>query len=175
MALSRKLLKGMGLSDEQIDSVIDAHTETVDALKGQITALKADADRLPGLQKELDDLKGGEDWKARYEAEHKAFDDYKADAANKAQSARVQAAYRKLLKDASIDEKRHDAIVRVTDFSGMKLAENGELEGADQLSENIKKDWGAFAVTVQKQGADVDTPPKTDPGDKDPFEKGFDA
>ena len=33
MALSRKSLKAMGLTDEQVDSIIEMHTETVDGLK----------------------------------------------------------------------------------------------------------------------------------------------
>ena len=33
MALTRKLLKGMGLTDEQVDTIIEAHTDTVDGLK----------------------------------------------------------------------------------------------------------------------------------------------
>lgn len=35
MALTRKSLKAMGLTDEQVDGVIEAHTETVEALKNQ--------------------------------------------------------------------------------------------------------------------------------------------
>lgn len=33
MALTRKLLKGMGLTEEQMDTIIEAHTDTVDGLK----------------------------------------------------------------------------------------------------------------------------------------------
>ena len=36
MALTRKLLKGMGLTDEQVDTIIEAHTDTVDGLKEQV-------------------------------------------------------------------------------------------------------------------------------------------
>lgn len=36
MALTRKLLKGMGLTDEQVDTIIEAHTDTVDGLKADI-------------------------------------------------------------------------------------------------------------------------------------------
>ena len=39
MALTRKLLEGMGLTDEQVDTIIEAHTDTVDGLKsGDILA-----------------------------------------------------------------------------------------------------------------------------------------
>ena len=52
MGLTRKLLKGMGISDEQIDTIIEAHAETVDALKEQITVYKADADKLAEVERE---------------------------------------------------------------------------------------------------------------------------
>ena len=57
MALTRKLLKGMGLTDEQMDTIIEAHSDTVDGLKGELSKYKADAEKLPGVQKELEDLK----------------------------------------------------------------------------------------------------------------------
>ena len=43
MALTRKLLKGMGLTDEQVDTIIEAHTDTVDGLKADVSKYKADA------------------------------------------------------------------------------------------------------------------------------------
>ena len=35
MSLTRKMLKAMGIEDEKIDQIIEAYTETVDALKEQ--------------------------------------------------------------------------------------------------------------------------------------------
>ena len=32
-SLTRKMLKAMGIEDEKIDQIIEAHSETVDALK----------------------------------------------------------------------------------------------------------------------------------------------
>jgi len=55
MALTRKLLKGMGLTDEQVDTIIEAHTDTVDGLKADIAKYEGDAKKPPGVQKELDD------------------------------------------------------------------------------------------------------------------------
>ena len=46
MALTRKLLKGMGLTDEQVDTIIEAHTDTVDGLKADVNRYKADAGQL---------------------------------------------------------------------------------------------------------------------------------
>ena len=50
MALTRKALKAMGLTDEQVDSVIEMHTETAEALKQQRDEFKANADKLAGVQ-----------------------------------------------------------------------------------------------------------------------------
>ena len=57
MALTRKALKAMGLTDEQVDSVVEMHTETVDAIKEQRDGYKADADKLAEAQAELETLK----------------------------------------------------------------------------------------------------------------------
>ena len=35
MAFTRKFLKALGLTEEQVDSVVEAHTETVDGLKSR--------------------------------------------------------------------------------------------------------------------------------------------
>ena len=85
MALTRKLLKGMGLTEEQMDTIIEAHTDTVDGLKTQVATYKADAEKLPSVQKELDDLKADGDggYKEKYEKEHSAFEDYKSEIAKK--------------------------------------------------------------------------------------------
>ena len=79
MALKRSFLKSMGLTDEQISAIIEAHTETVDGLKADIEKYKGDAEKLPGVQKELDALKAAGDggYKEKYEKEKKAFEDFK--------------------------------------------------------------------------------------------------
>lgn len=53
MALTRKLLRSMGIEDEKIDQIIDAHTETVNALKDERDGLKDAADRLKKAEAEL--------------------------------------------------------------------------------------------------------------------------
>lgn len=163
MALSRALLKGMSLTDEQVQAIIDAHRETVDGLKDEINKYKEDAEKLPGVQKELDDLKkdtSSGDWQKKYEDEHKAFEDFKKDIETKESVAKVKEAYKKLLKEENINEKHLDAVMRVTDFSGLKLKNDGTLEKADDLKESIKKEWADFVVKTSEKGSGVETPPK---------------
>ena len=95
MALTRKYLKAMGIEDEKIDQIIDAHTETVDGLKADIAKYKGEAEKLPAVQKELDDLKaaGDDGWKEKHDTVKKEFDEYKADiAAKETKGAKEKAA-----------------------------------------------------------------------------------
>ena len=100
MALTRRFLKGMGLTEEQVDTIIEAHTEVTDGLKEQINLYKADADKLVDVQKELDDLKSAGDggYKSKYESEKAAHDELKANIAREKAYASKESAYRELLK-----------------------------------------------------------------------------
>ena len=76
MALTRAmLLKGMGLTEEQVSAIIEEHTNVTSALKEQIKEYKTDAEKLPEVQKELDDMKkdtSASDWEKKYNDEHQA-------------------------------------------------------------------------------------------------------
>lgn len=162
MALTRAMLKGMGLTEEQVSAIIEEHTTVTSSLKDQIKGLKEDAEKLSDVQRELDDLKDDakkNNWQKKYEDEHKAFEDYKTDIANKESAEKVKSAYRKLLDECKVGGKHIDSILRVTDFSEMKLTEDGSLEGADKLKEQIGTDWSGFITSKETKGADVETPP----------------
>lgn len=159
MAFTRTFLKTMSLTDEQISAIMEEHVSVTDALKKQRDEYKADADKLPGIQKQLDELKSGEDYQNKYEAEHKAFEDYKAQVKADAEAARVKDAYRALLKDEKISEKRLDAVMRLTDFSKMKLDKEGNLENADRLRDEIKSEWSDYITSTRTERENVATPP----------------
>lgn len=163
MALTRKLLKGLGIDDEKIDTIIDAHSETVEALKAEATAnadRAAQADELAKRVEELEQAaKESGDGDAKYKAEHEAFEAFKAEVeAGKAKQAKADA-YTELLKGAGIDAKRIPSILKVTDLSGIEL-EDGKVKDAERLSEQAKEDWADFVLQSKTQGAQVDNPPK---------------
>lgn len=167
MSLTRSMLKGMGLTDEQVSAIIEEHVATVDGLKADRDQYKADAEKLPKVQKELDDLKsGGEDWKTKYETEHKAFEDYKEEVTTKETTASIKSAYKALLVQNNVGEKHIDAIMRVTDFSTMKLGKDGKLSNEDKLVDGIKEEWSGFITSTEEKGQSVSTPPKNDGGSK---------
>lgn len=161
MSMSRKFLTGLGLSTDQVEAVIEAHTETTDALKDQISTYKADADRLPGIQKQLDELKsaGNDGYKEKYESEHQAFEDYKAEQSAKEARAAKESAYRNLLREAGISDKRISSVMKVSDIDSVELAKDGTIKGADKLTEGIKTEWADFITTTETKGAATATPP----------------
>lgn len=114
MALTRKLLKGMGLTDEQVDTIIEAHTDTVDGLKADVSKYKADAEKLPDVQKQLDDLKaaGDGDYQEKYEKEHKAFEDFKANVTAKESKAAKEKAVRAYFESKNITGANLDLAMR---------------------------------------------------------------
>jgi hypothetical protein len=160
MAFTRSFLKASGLTDEQVSAVMEEHVAVTDALKKDRDSYRAEAEKAAELQKQLDGIKGGEDFKKKYEDEHKAFEDFRKQTAADAEAARVKAAYRKLLIEEKIGEKRLDSILKVTDLTKMKLDKDGKLEGEDELRKSINTEWGEFKTTVTTQGARVENPPQ---------------
>lgn len=160
MALTRSMLKGMGLTEEQVGAIIDEHTSVTTALKDQIKELKADADRLPDVEKELEKLKDGDNaWQEKYEKEHTAFEDFKKDVASKEKAATIRTAYRKLLKDAKLDEDYIDTVMDATKFDGIDIDNDGALKDSEKLTESIKTKWAKFITTEKPKGSNVETPP----------------
>lgn len=163
MALTRKLLKGMGLTDEQVDTIIEAHTDTVDGLKEQARAYKADADKLPTVQQELNDLKekGDDGYKEKYEKEHSDFEAYKSDIAKKETRAAKEAAVKAYYESKGITGDN----LTIAMMGSGETIDKVELDG-DKIKDAAALDAlvdGAFAKlvsTTTTEGLKTQTPPK---------------
>lgn len=165
MALTRKFLAALGIETEKIDEIIIAHTDTVNALKEERDKYKTDAEKLPGVQQELEQLKEtkGDDseWEQKFNKEHEEFENYKKKVADNEVIRETKEAYRKLLISSGVDEQRIDAILKVTSFDDMKL-KDGKFEDEGKLTENIKSEWAGFIKSGGQAGADVDDHPDGD-------------
>jgi len=165
LALTRRALKAMGIEEEKIDEIITMHTETVDGLKADVAKYKADAEALPEVQRQLEkaqnDLEAGkkDSWKVKYEAIKEEFEGYKSEQTKREARAAKEKAYRELLKQAGVNDKRLDAVLRVSDVDGVELDEKGAIKDADKLTESIKSEWSDFIQTTTTQGANTATPP----------------
>lgn len=162
MALTRKSLKAMGLTDEQVDSIIEMHTDTVDGLKEQVNTYKADAEKLPNVQKELDDLKamGDGGYKEKYEKEHKAFEDYKADVTAKESKAAKEKAVRAYFESKNITGANLDLAMRGCGEEMAALVMDGDkIKDTKSLDALVDGTYKALVSTEHMQGANPATPP----------------
>ncbi|WP_337379208.1 Clp protease N-terminal domain-containing protein [Parolsenella catena] len=167
MALTRKMLKAMGIEDEKVDQIIEEHVESVDGLKAERDRYRAGAEEAEGLRKQLEEAKaageGAGEYEEKYKAKCKEFDDYKAKVDGEAAEREKRGLYRKLLEDAGIDPKRVDTVLKVSDLSKVSV-KDGAIEGAEGIADGIKTEWADFIATTSTKGAPVPTPPKGDGG-----------
>lgn len=165
MAFTRKFLTALGIEADKVDEIIAAHTEVTDALKAERDKFKKDAEELPQTKAELEKLqeaakKADKDaYKVKYEAIKEEFEEYKKGIEEKETTAKKTSAYRQLLKDAGISEKRIPAVLKVSDIDSLQLDENGKPKDAEKLTEAIKTEWADFIQTTRTEGAKVATPP----------------
>ena len=166
MSLTRKMLKAMGIEEEKIDQIIEAHSETVDSLKADRDSYKEDAEKLKDVQKELDDLKakGDDGWKEKHDRLKVEFDQYKNDVQEKETKAAKEAAYRAILKDANLSEKGIEKAIKYAEWDKIELGEDGKLKGANDHIKAVREEWAEYVTTTTTTGARTSTPPANNGG-----------
>ena len=162
MALTRKLLKGMGLTDEQVDTIIEAHTDTVDGLKSDISKYKADAEKLPNVQKELDDLKakGDDGWKDKHDKVKKDFDDYKNGVESEKSKAAKEKAARAYFEGKNIIGKSLELAMRASaaEIAGLEL-DGEKIKDTAVLDGLVAGDLAALVGSTTVRGNNTANPP----------------
>ena len=168
MALTRKLLKGMGLTDEQVDTIIEAHTDTVDGLKADVSKYKTAAEKLSDVQKELDDLKakGDDGWKEKHDKLKGDFDNYKKDVEAKETHSKKVEAYKAILRDANLSEKGIEKAIKYAEWDKIELEADGKLKGASDHIKAVREEWAEYVTTTTTTGAKTSTPPANSGGAK---------
>ena len=157
MALTRKFLKALGIEEDKIEEIIEAHSETVTALKEERDVYKIDAEKVQEMQERLNQAES-EDYKDKFDALEKEFKDYKAEISEKEILANKTRLYKELLVSVGIPEKRHEAICRVTNLGDLSLAADGKLNKEEEIVEQIKTEWADFVTDTKEQGVDTPTP-----------------
>lgn len=166
MALTRKLLKGMGLTDEQVDTIIEAHTDTVDGLKEQVKTYKADAEKLPNVQKELDDLKAAGDggFKEKFEKEHSDFENFKKTIQEKETKAAKESAAKAFFESKGITGNSLEIAMRGSSAEIAALDLDGEkIKDSSALDALVNGTFKALVSTTTTKGANIPNPPITTP------------
>ena len=175
-SLTRKFLEALGVEEKAQDQIMEKHSEVVNEIKTERDKFKEDAEKLPEVQKQLDDLKAkqsdgdpSELEKVKKDLADKTaeFDKYKADIEAKETKAKKETAFRKLLKDAGISEKRIDVVVKASpnEIESIAFDKEGNIKDSDKLTASVKETWADFVVTQQQGGAQVQNPPAGNGGD----------
>lgn len=163
MSFTRKFLSALGIEADKVDEIIAAHTEVTDALKEERDKYKADAERLPAVKQELEELKaqtaGDNPLKEQLEALQKEYDDFKADVEAKATTAKKEAAFKAMLKEIGISDKRIDSVIKVSDINSIELDDNGTIKDGETMKSNLKTEWADFIPTTKTEGAPSANPP----------------
>ena len=167
MAMTRKFLKAMGIEEEKIEQIIEAHTETVNALKEERDKFKGDAEKLPTVQKELDDLKakGDDGWKEKHDKVKKEYDDYKNEVTAKESKAIKEKAVRAFYEEKGITGKNLEIAMRGSraEIDGIEM-DGDKIKDTASLTALVEGDFSALVSTTTTKGANTATPPTNNGG-----------
>lgn len=166
----REILSAAGVTSEHmsdaVDKIIDGHLISVNALREDVAKYKADAEKLPTVQKELNDMKANnnDDWKEKHDKLKDEFDTYKKDVEAKETKAAKEAAYRAILKDANLSEKGIEKAIKYADWGKIELDTDGKLKGANDHIKAVREEWAEYVTTTTTTGARTSTPPANNGG-----------
>lgn len=164
--LSFQFLKALGIDEEKAEAIGERHKEVLAEIKAERDELKEKAEGYDDIKRQFDELKKAtanaekDPYKVKYEAIKEEFEAFKNDLSAKETASKKDGAYRKLLKDAGVSEKRIDAIMKVTDLKDYELDDEGKFKEASKYTEAIKSEWADFIQTTETKGADTSKPPK---------------
>lgn len=152
MSLTRSMLQNMHLADEQIEQIISAHVETVDALKAEI-ATAAEDRKL--LMEQLAEMTQQHKDAETIQAE---FDRYKAETQSALSQEETQRLIREALIKAGANEKAVMLLAREIDPDAA-LIEQGRLANADALITPVREKYAAFFAQPIPKPAPTIQPP----------------
>ena len=174
MSLTRKMLKAMGIEEEKIDQIIEAHTETVDALKADRDSYKKDASALKDVQRELDDLKakGDDGWKEKHDKVKKEYDEYKSDVEGKQARETKEKATKAYFESAGITGKNLEIAMRGSrdEIDGLEM-DGEKIKDTASLKALVDGDFASLVTTTTTRGASTTTPPTQTQGGSTPKTK----
>lgn len=167
MALTRKFLKDLGIEGEEVDKIINEHRGTVDSLKDDIDSLKSEIENHKAVEKELNDLKESikdtESYKDKYDALDKKFTEYKAEVQSEKVSFQKAEAYKAMLKNAGVSEKRIESVLKLARVEGyldkIEFDKDGTVKNAADIEAEAKTVYADYVDTIGESGVNTPNPP----------------
>lgn len=172
MADFESIVRGFVSTDGAIPS--DAIANMVKAISTAVgnefvdkVRYKARLDEIDSLKTEKqtaeDNLATAEKWKTKYDDLKRDYDGYKTTQTAKETRAAKEKAFRALLTEVGVSEKRMNAVVRVSDIDGLEL-DGDKVKNSESLKKSIKSEWADFIVGDSTSGANTQNPPTTQAG-----------
>lgn len=153
---------GDACTEEIENRLVALHLGVVDPLKDDLLKYKADAEKLPGVQKQLDDLKAEGDggYKEKYEKEHSDFETYKSTVTAKESKAAKEKAVRAYFESKNITGANLDLAMRGCGEEMAALELDGEkIKDTKSLDALVNGTYKGLVSTTQTKGANPATPP----------------
>lgn len=157
---------GDACTEEIENRLVALHLGVVDPLKDDLTKYKADAEKLPSVQKQLDDLEAAGDggYKEKYEKEHSAFEAFKTDITEKESKAAKEKAVRAYFESKNITGANLDLAMRGCGEEMAALELDGEkIKDTKALDALVD---GTYKGLVSKQTVRLDTGARFNGGGK---------
>lgn len=175
----KEILSEAGADESKISDatlkIMEGHTASIDALREERDTYKKEADAAADAKKEAADLKKENEslkesqkdsYKVKYDALKEEFTEYKKGIESEKTKASKTEAFKKVLKEIGVSEKRIEAVLKVSEVDKIKLDKDGNIEGLDDLKKNLTEEWADFIVKTDKKGAETVTPPANTGGGK---------
>lgn len=144
MSLTRQYLKSIGVEAEKIDSIIEAHSETVEGLKSKIAEATVDKEAFQEQTKEFEktksDLEKANKSIESYKTQLKSFDELKAERDSlKTNEEALNARITELTaKETETDTELSGLKEKLTAFETEKAQYTADAENAKKELENYK-------------------------------------
>lgn len=166
MALTRAMIRDMGVTEKEvIDSIMEAHGETINLIKEKNTQKEAD------YKTSLSDLQtNAEDYKAKYESEvashektrselDKKYNDFEIAVNSEKQQQSIKDKLSELLKTNGMNEKAINKALKLYDISSVEMDDKGKIRNEANVLENFKVEWDGFFATEKTDTYSPPTPP----------------
>lgn len=161
--LTRKFLRALGVADDKIDEIVNAHQDTLEEIRAERDGLKESSGKLAQAQAEVTRLteklaqaeKHGGDV-AKVQAD---FDAYKERVEAEKANAVKSAAVRKALKESGVQREEFlELLMGKVELDKVEM-EGDAVKDADALTSPLKASYAGCFASVTDQGTKSQNPP----------------
>lgn len=170
MALTRKSLKAMGIEDEKIEQIIEAHTEVTSALKDELDEYKAykdEAEKVPSLEAKIKELEEAENpFESKYTKLKTEYDNYKQGVEEKELKIAKEKAVTAYFESKNIKGANLKIALRGAkdEISAVEISDDGKIKNTEALDKLVKEDFAGLVGVIETKGADTPNPPQNTGG-----------